>query len=315
MNVRIWTIIALLLLHPAAIIMADSSSSNGASQTQTKAFVIVVSRSGFNGTASRFVIEVNQGDKVRLTFVYGDWDLSQDNPHVITIDGYNVVSPKLRRTTPNSTVEFVAGQSGDFRMHCSLPCLGMENLQEGLLRVNVGSGAGLTKTSTFITHVEVHPPNVLHIVANVVDENGLPVAGVTVGFDVNTTLGLMEVGTNITSADGVADYQYALPSTLERGIEVLFRGSGHYEPSNATEAFLPIVSPSSSAIVPPYVSGQNPMIDLRLVGVEPIPAAVIVSLVILVVGSVWMVYIYAIKQIVGIRADSKRRAEGGQEMH
>jgi hypothetical protein len=57
------------------------------------------------------------------------------------------------------------------------------------------------------------------------------------------------------------------------------------------------------------------MIDLRLVGVEPIPAAVIVSLVILVVGSVWMVYIYAIKQIVGIRADSKRRAEGGQEMH
>jgi hypothetical protein len=300
---RVLIIVALLLaLQPALVLAAPTNPATGTDAV--KSFVIVVGRNGFNGTSS-LVVEVNQGDTVSLTFVYGDTDLARNNPHAIAIVGYGLSTPKLGRTSPNATIQFVAGQAGDFVIHCTLPCLGMDNLQNGILRVDAIKGKSVA-TSTFITHLEVHNANILHIVAGVQDQGGLPLAGVTVSFDVNTTFGMMEAGTNVTSVNGLAEFEWSLPSTLLPGVEALFKGSGQYAPSNATEEFLPSVPFTSLVAATPFVSGQNAMIDTRLVGVVPWQSAVMVSVVLLTVGSVWIVYAYAVRQIISIRSDHSR---------
>lgn len=290
----------LLALQPALALAAPAAPATGTGTV--KSFIIMVGRNGFNGTSS-LVVEVNQGDAVNLTFVYGDTDLGQNNPHSIAIAAYGLATPKLGRASPSATIYFVAGQVGDFVIRCTLPCLGMDNLQNGILRVDAVEGKSVD-TSTFITHLEVHSPDVLHVIADVQDQSGLPLAGVTVGFDVNTTFGMMEAGTNVTSAYGLAEFEWSLPSTMQPGVEAVFKGSGQYAPSNATEVFLPSVALTNLVTVTPFVSGQNAMIDTRLVGVVPWQSAVMVSVVLLTVGSVWVVYAYAASQIAGIKSDS-----------
>jgi hypothetical protein len=293
-------LVALLLALQPALVMA-ASAAPAAGGASLKSFIIVVGKDGFNGTGS-LVVEVKQGDAVSLTFLYGDGSLSQNNPHVIAIEGYGLTTPKLTRTAPSATLQFVAGQVGDFVIHCTLPCLGMDNLQGGILRVDVVPGRSI-KTSTYITHLEVHSPDILHVIADVQDQSGLPVAGVAVNFDVNTTLGLMQAGTNVTSSDGLADFEWKLPATMQSGVLAVFKGSGQYAPSNATEEFVPAVLATSLVPGTPFVSGQNTIIDTRLVGVIPWEGALMVTVVLLTVGCVWAVYAYALRQIVGIRQD------------
>lgn len=122
------------------ILTATASSSVRAasptSQGQQKEFVIIVSQKGFNGTADNFNIKVKQGDLVKITFIYGDNDLPKDNPHQITIDGYNIKTDTLGKSKLTVTVQFTADQVGDFNFYCSSKdCTGMDNLQSGNLNV------------------------------------------------------------------------------------------------------------------------------------------------------------------------------------
>ncbi|MBI3116530.1 MAG: hypothetical protein HYZ12_04240, partial [Thaumarchaeota archaeon] len=110
--------------------VAPSQPGNGNS-SQLKVFTVVVSRLGFNGSSDSMNLQVNQGDRVRMLFVYGDNDMMHSNPHEMTIDGYNIVTDTINKKTPTTVVEFTAGQAGKFVFYCSKPCAGMENLQNG----------------------------------------------------------------------------------------------------------------------------------------------------------------------------------------
>ncbi len=80
--------------------LAVENSTPTHSNATAKIFTIIVGSSGFNGSVSPISIQVTQGDNVTIKFVYGDENLSFDNPHAIRIEGYNIETGKIDRETP-----------------------------------------------------------------------------------------------------------------------------------------------------------------------------------------------------------------------
>ncbi len=96
-------------------------------------FQVEVSRNGFNNMPGEFQLEVEAGQEVEITFVYGDGDFPQDNPHVIAIPGYGIEDVVLDKDNPEKTVSFTAG-AGEVVFKCTtITCVGHTNLQRGLI--------------------------------------------------------------------------------------------------------------------------------------------------------------------------------------
>ena len=79
------------------------------------------------------LIEVNQGDRIKLTVV------NEDNfDHGVAIDALGV----SQRLPANGTidVEFVAGKSGTFPFYCSVSCSSSDNSSFGLANGEVQTG-------------------------------------------------------------------------------------------------------------------------------------------------------------------------------
>lgn len=317
------TLLLLLLLSAAlAIYLWPRAMLEGqllvrpalASGGELREFTVVVSRFGFNGSSGPLTLEVLQGDTVRITFVYGDGDLPGDNPHVIMIEGYNVQTGLLSKTNPRQVVEFTAGQAGSFAFRCVIPCIGMENLQLGEVKVHA-SGAGLP---TAIRDVRVSLQGVkgegyeLSLKARLVDAKGQPIAGAIIEVYLSTTFGPLKVGSNVTGPDGSFQLTYELSPGRRAQLLLSFPGSGAYLPSSASAAFEP---PQAGAIAleTPYVRGQARLPDLRLVGVEPRTSAVLVALAVGVVGSVWLLFLYVIWLTIRLRraGEGARASEEG----
>lgn len=108
-------------------------------ETGVRYFTVLVSASGFNGSPNPFYLQVIQGDRVDIRFIYADQDLSFDNPHKMLIGGYNIVTGNVDRQIPVQEVNFTASQVGSFAFYCIIPCFGMENLQGGFLVVSAST--------------------------------------------------------------------------------------------------------------------------------------------------------------------------------
>lgn len=305
------------VMFASGTLVVKPSVSTSSRVSEVKVFTLAVARTGFNGSSGGINLQVNQGDRIRINFVYGDGDLRQDNPHVVTIDGYNIETGEISKKNPIETVEFTAGQVGKFRLYCSIPCLGMENLQQGMLEVSPPKLGTFIRTSLSARHLEVHHPyidhslahtDLLHVIAYVMDETGSPVAGVLVDFLVSTRFGIVKVASNMTEADGSAHLLYPLAALREMKVTVSFWGSGGYMASNATELFTPVVSVGEIPETP-FLSGQNSLVDLRVVGIQPHVGATLMALIALVVGSVWLTYAYVLSQILKIKRVSSKRVK------
>ncbi len=296
-------------------IQKPNSTDNG---TETSLFTVIVGSSGFNGSADPISLQVSQGDRVTIKFVYGDENLSFDNPHIVLMDGYNIQTGKIDRETPVQELTFTAGQVGSFHFHCALPCVGMENLQQGTLVV-VTSKQG-APIATNLTQMKVETSgNGISISARLTDQQGLPVSGAIVHFYVSTDFGPLNLGQNATASDGTVQFDYSPGSLREMVVTAVFTGSGRYLESKAATSFIPqsmqtsgvlvLVSPvplqPPANLVTPYLSGQVPAMDLRLVGVQPVPAAIIVTIALLIVISVWSVYALVVKEILALRKAGK----------
>jgi hypothetical protein len=147
-----------------------------------KEFLIIVSRDGFNGSRD-LRLTVEQGDTVKLRFVYGDTDLQTYNPHRIEIPEYGI-SVWLSREEPSQDATLVVNQPGSFKIRCTLRCRGHENLQEGVLDVR--------PTSKKLTNVKISPwisstPSGYLVGAVVLTENDEPVEGIIIRFLVETS--------------------------------------------------------------------------------------------------------------------------------
>ena len=82
------------ILLPILGIIASFGSSSLV-QADNETIRIEVSHNGFNQTPGEFQIEVEAGQEVAITFVYGDEDLLDNNPHRIFIPDFKIATDIL----------------------------------------------------------------------------------------------------------------------------------------------------------------------------------------------------------------------------
>jgi len=271
-----------------------------------KIFTVLVSSQGFNGSSNTLNIEVSQGDQVAITFVYNDPTV--DTAHLIAVETYNIQTAIIDKAHPTSKIQFVAGQAGSFLIHCIIPCVGMENLQNAWLLVKQSTGRMIGTTVT-LQSLDI-AGSILNIRARVTDIAGNPITGLIVSFYVSTDFGMMKVGDNATDNGGVAHLSYQLASIRDMKVEAYFPGSGIYQSGNATVS----LTPSNSGTVfisigadnhPP--GGEGGFFDIRLVGVPPEVNLVLVALVLVAILCVWSTYAYVISLILKIKRQNSKR--------
>lgn len=130
----------IFLLIPVLITFLVVVSSCGQSQPaesppshehEKAVFRVEVSRNGFNNTPGEFQLEVEEGQEVEITFVYGDSDFPQNNPHTIGIPDYGIETGVLDEGNPEVTLSFTASSREVVFKCLQLTCVGHANLQEG----------------------------------------------------------------------------------------------------------------------------------------------------------------------------------------
>src|SRR5208282_5590197 len=131
-----------------------------------KIFTVMVSSQGFNGSSNTLNLDVSQGDQVEIAFVY---DSTVNTAHQMAIEGYNIQTAILDKANPTSRIQFVAGQAGSFLIHCIIPCVGMENLQNAWLVVQQITGVIIGTTLTLRNLNLSLTGSLLNIIARVTD--------------------------------------------------------------------------------------------------------------------------------------------------
>ncbi len=103
---------------------------------QEGVYRVEVSRQGFKNMTGESRLEVAAGQEIEITFVYGDNDFSQNNPHIIAIPALNITTDTLDRENPEVTVRFTASQTGEINFMCTkVDCVGHTNLLGGTIVV------------------------------------------------------------------------------------------------------------------------------------------------------------------------------------
>jgi len=288
---------------------------------------ILVSRSGFNGTEGPFTLDLVQGSLVHLTFLYDDNDLPYDNPHVIFLQGYDLRTSVISRSHPYASLDFVADRTGRFAFYCIVPCEGMENLELGEVVVEPHPAGQLPTSIDVMVEGNAVQGQAVSIRATL-REGSQPISHARLSFYLNTTFGLVRLGTAVTDDQGTAIIGHSFARSGEFTVIVRFDGMEDYAPSsklvdihvepgpNKGEILLSIVEgPTGGSLSSlPYVRGQNQMPDVRLVGVPFFQGLPVVTLILLIVGSVWVAYGYVFAQIRAIKRGSpiaRDKDEGG----
>jgi hypothetical protein len=321
-------LLALIALGFSALPGYATSTSMSITTSQTsegpglEAFTVKVSSQGFNGSSNTLNLPVSQGDEVSITFVYDDPTVN--TAHQLAIVGYNIQSTIISQANPTSRIRFVAGQAGSFLIHCIIPCVGMENLQNAWLLVKQAVGKVIRTTLTLQTTLTVQTlQNVapvgssLNILARVTDQAGNPITGLIVSFYVSTDFGMMEIGNNVTDTNGMARLTYALPSIRNMIVAADFAGSGIYQGGNATATLTPsntgtvFVSIGGQANHPP--AGEGGPFDPRLVGVPNEVSVVLAGIVLVVILCVWSTFAYVVSLVLKIRQHNSKKNGGNSQ--
>jgi hypothetical protein len=304
--IPILLIIGLIFLNLPLVFGNTSDAEIRVSQNNEKPsmkeFLIVVSRGGFNGSRD-LQLTVEQGDTVKIKFVYGDTDLQTDNPHRIEIPEYGI-SVRLSREEPSEEVTLVTNQPGSFKIRCTLRCRGHENLQDGVLVVR--------PTSKKLTNVKISPwlsstPSGYLVGAMVLTENDEPVKGIIIRFLVETSFGPVVIGSAVTNHAGNASLLYKPPSAGKYVVHIVFDGGGGLSAANATAvltstmAFPPLELPQVNIV------SQNYWPDPRLIGVPIEANTVLIVLVSSVVMTAWGVILFTVRSLLQIRRISEDR--------
>jgi len=321
---------------PLVVTKADSShGTTSSSDPSTDYFTLYINQYGINDSSGNVNMTATQGDTVVITFIWNDSEVAY-NSHQMRVEGYDVTSTVVSAYSTTSTVTFVADIAGTFQVHCIIPCLGMANMQDGWLNVapsgqsssttstsssatsstssSASSGSSTSTTSSVSTSTATHttatPTNttlnvlsssitngVLFAKVSLVDSNGNPVVDVQLQFSLQTDFGKVSLGSNQTLANGTTSFTYTMPSVWEGPLYISFSGTKAYSPSYATAN---ISARATTTSGPPYVNGQEQSPDLRLIGVPPLTAGVVVGLFLTVLVCVYGVMIFVLVRVVRI---------------
>ncbi len=264
-------------------------------------FTIYVGITGFNSTYQNgLMLTVNQGDLVSITFLYND--TGPNNPHNILIQAYGLTTGTLDQTTRTRVLSFTANIAGPTAFVCiDSNCAGHANLQAGLLDVKPFAGSPWIKTTLHLNgEVETHSLPKISLTAHMIDVNGSVISGALVRFYRNSTWGFAEIGAVATNNSGLASLTYAPPGAADIMFKAIFAGSGAYLPSDSAPLTIYYSSPRDPWNGFPFVWGQNPLVDLRIVGVSALTGLFWIGVVFAVVSSVWATYLFVFRQVVGI---------------
>ena len=309
------------MLPGRAIAIAPLSTSmsigatQGAGEFGSEQFAVMVSSQGFNGSSNTLNLQVSQGDEVTITFVYDDPTVN--TAHEIAIVGYNMQTAIIDQANPTSKIQFIAAQTGTFLIHCIIPCVGMENLQNAWLVVKQSVGKIIQTTLTLQTSLTLQTlqnlalsGSSLRMTARVTDRVGNPITGLIVSFYVSTDFGMMKVGNNVTDTNGQASFTYPLASIRNMTVEAYFPGSGIYQSGNATTTLTPsnagtvFVSIGGENNQPP--GGEGTFFDPRLVGVPQNITIVLAAIVLIALICVWSTFAYVVSLVLKIRRHNSK---------
>jgi hypothetical protein len=249
------------------------------------------------------VIEVEQGKLVELTFVWDHTAYPQEE-HIMVISGYKLETELIDAEHRETTVKFIAAQSGTFDFKCDLECEIHDALQNGRIIVKPSSGGAAAQLMP--SKLVVDPANgvlirggTVSIAATLIGEDGEPIPRAEVRFYARQEfLGktdLMEIGVAKTLPNGFATLLYRPTTDSARTLVAKFSGVGLYD---ATEQEIALVG--SDQFVPR--AGDVP--DDTLHGLK---GAARVALLVVIAG-VWIAFGFMAFQALGI----KRSAGGGE---
>ena len=200
----------------------------------------------------QFIIEVEQGRLVNLTFVWAHVGWVQEE-HVMILDGYKLETESLTFANREETMVFIADKPGRFAFKCDLECE-VHDFLKGELKVSAGgSGSGaavFTPTSLSISpssFVTLGAPVTLTLMLR--DPDGQPVSKSEVSVFVDAEFGgtkaKMLVGSVKTDSNGVAFFEYEPTSNaIEHEITARFEGGGIYAESESSVVIERIGEPS-----------------------------------------------------------------------
>lgn len=115
-------VVVSLILTSCAAPAADSSSNILVSRVE-------VSRWGFNNSPGDFHLDVEKGQEIEITFVWGDNGLPENNIHIVANPEYGLNTGTLDRNNPEVTLSLVAEETGQVVFSCVAPgCIGHHNL-------------------------------------------------------------------------------------------------------------------------------------------------------------------------------------------
>ena len=130
-------LLVLLGMLVVAVSCAQPQQTESQDHQEEGAFRVEISRNGFNDEAQDFHIEVEEDQEVEITFVYGDSDFSQNNPHKIIIPEYGIETEIIDENNPEVTVHFTATGHGEIAFMCATTeCIGHSNLLGGRIVID-----------------------------------------------------------------------------------------------------------------------------------------------------------------------------------
>jgi len=316
--------IAIILLPALAILTTPVSIS--LAQTDGEPIRIEVSRHGFNQTPGEFRLEVEAGQEVVITFVYGDGDQSDNNPHRIFITGYNIFSAVLDRGNQESTVRFTANETGEVSFMCVLSCVGHDNLQKGTITIQQATKPLEEKEETSSALLSLVAEQSLSgqslsLKASLRNSQDKPIVNAPVKFLIKVdffTTGLIEIGEAVTDDEGVAVLEYIPRQTGD--VEVLARYKGiettglvsigegaktfyQAETGLHSEVSWPEVFVGPQSALEPGEGGAAPVIGIRIPGGLP---SLLLLAYILTIIMVWSFYIRVMYQVFRIPSEVAR---------
>jgi hypothetical protein len=249
-------------------------------------FTVAVGQNGFE-SAVDYTLHVEAGHEVTLTFTYADGDLADDNPHDIKIKGPgtdDLPTVTVSRDNPTVTITFTPKKTGTLRIVCIVPCIGMENLVGGVIKVVKPKAIG-APISLSLDLTPRDDGNVLAR-ATVLDANGNPLADQPVIFTLRTSLG--------------GDLVLGTPTTMESGSAVVKIPATGSEKLKVTAAFEGgnglAYAEASSEISAPGLPMQHPPGALA----DPTAPPALALALLVVLGGVWATYGFVTYQVVRI---------------
>lgn len=127
--------------------ISASSPSDKGDVTEGEKLIVKVNEKGFFDKKDRLLgpqnpFAVAKGKQVEITFVFDEavTSLAMGDVHQMAItadDGWTIESEKIWVFNRKSTVTFVPGENGrkEYRAYCILDCIGMDHLNNLVIRV------------------------------------------------------------------------------------------------------------------------------------------------------------------------------------